>query len=49
MKNIIGIILFIYAIFTFVGINEVIPQEDIGLIYLLLAWLMFFKREDIEK
>ena len=49
MNYIMGTMLFIYGVLTLFGVPEVKPQEDIAIIFLLLGWLMWFKKEDIKK
>ena len=48
MKYIMGTVLLISAILFFLGDLEV-TQARIGLIYLWLMWLMFFKKDNDEK
>ena len=48
MKYVMGIVLCISAILFFLGDLEV-TQTRIGLIYLWLAWLMWFKKDHDEK
>lgn len=45
MKYIMGIVLIISAIIFLTGHGE-ITQTRIGMIYLWLAWIMFYKKDD---
>ena len=48
MNYIVAICLFIYGVLTLFEVLEVDPQFDIGIIYLMIGWVMWFKKEADE-